>query len=64
MKIVKSESFRKHEALTTFINEYKIEREDIITIVVTARTASSSNCVIFFYGDPNVVQKREGAFWD
>ncbi|MGY3211173.1 hypothetical protein [Mucilaginibacter sp. HD30] len=62
MKIVKSETFAAHYALTKFINQQNIQREDILTIV-TEPGVSSSNYVIFFYGDPNVELPKKG-FWD
>jgi hypothetical protein len=62
MKIVKSESLKSHEALAAFINEMKIEKDDIISVVPISYTSDSSHLVILFYGDPNVDQKKKKAF--
>ncbi|PJJ79964.1 hypothetical protein [Mucilaginibacter auburnensis] len=62
MKVLKSEKFTAHNSLTKFINQQKIEREDILSIN-TPNFASSSEYVVFFYHDENVELPKKG-FWD
>jgi len=62
MKILKSETFIAHHALTKFINQQNIQREDIL-FIATVPGVSSSEYAIFFYHDANVELPKKG-FWD
>jgi len=53
MKILKSKEFTQHYALTTFINDNNIAREDILII-----SPKHLDIVIFFYADPEVTEKE------
>ena len=63
MKILKSETFLAHYALTKFVNQQNIQREDILAVTTPVENSSNSHYVIFFYGDPNVELPKKG-FWD
>ncbi|TDO24276.1 hypothetical protein [Pedobacter duraquae] len=57
MIVLKSEYFMSHERLTQFINENKIKREDILSILIAAGTLT-----IFFYADDSVKEITHGFF--
>lgn len=59
MKILKSEIFRDHEKLCSFVNNNKIQNEDIL--IITGGGAHA--CTLFFYGDDDIEQKKD-SFWD
>jgi len=61
MKILKSETFAAHHALTKFINQQNIQREDILAIVPAPGT--TLDFAIFFYQDENIELPKKG-FWD
>ena len=46
-----------HERLTLFINENKIKREDILSILLAA-----GSLTIFFYADDSVKEITHGIF--
>ena len=55
MRILKSKDFVEHSALTTFVNDNGIEREDILIIIPASSTA---NPVLYFYADSEVKEKE------
>jgi len=59
MKILKSEVFRDHEKLCSFVIKNKIQREDILIV-----TGGGTNAyTLFFYGNDEIEQKKN-SFWD
>lgn len=57
MKILKSKEFLQHYALTTFVNDNNIAREDILII-----SPRSTDIVIFFYGDSDDKEKERNVW--
>jgi hypothetical protein len=63
MKVLKSRPFVDRELLTTFLIENNIPREDVFTISTPPNTVELCNYVLFFYGDPEVIEKKPKGFW-
>jgi len=57
MIILKSDYFTTHERLTLFINENKIRREDILSIV-----HQNGSILLFFYADDAIKEITHGLF--
>ena len=60
MKILKSKDFKTPDALTTFVMDNSIDKEDIFTI--KAGGHYTANFTLFFYADSEVKEKERN-FW-
>ena len=60
MKILKSATFLKAEALVQFVNDNSIPREDIVTITRSARFTDAVDIAIFYYADVEIKEKTRG----